>query len=559
MEYTLKSLAKLFKKDKSTIQKIITYLELPYEVKYYDKARKNTNFYSEESFFKIKNFLLEVKNTKKFFTVKTNLEKYGCKISSQNSLVKEKAKSTFKKKYGVENPMQNKEVLSKFIESNKIKYGYEFPFQDSKIQEKGRETCKELYGNCNYTRTGEYRVKCRETNLKKYKVPYVSQSFLVKEKIKKNRLNLCLKEEKEKDYLLISNLENILNREKTSIYHILKKLNIPYTIKDSGRGFLHKKYIQNLIDYCKITDQSGKSFKEKEVLDFIKIIYKGKIEENNKKIIFPYELDIYIPEKGIAIEFDGLFWHSTLSILKLYKRIPTKEENEKIKNRHLLKSIECEKKGIRLIHIFEDEWNEKKDICKSIIASSLGIYNQKYMARKCIIDFVNLQEYKNFLEKNHIQGYAYADTRLGLFYKNELIQVMGITRSVHKNGEVELNRMATKLNCQVVGGFSKLLKRAKEIYNCKIYSYLSRRLFDGKGYYSVGFSKLYINPPTYFYVKIETNNKRYPRYKFMKEKIKKMYQQGVLKYWDESKTEEENMLENEYGRIYDCGTIKFEI
>ncbi|MBR4316364.1 MAG: hypothetical protein IKP65_05310 [Alphaproteobacteria bacterium] len=72
-------------------------------------------------------------------------------------------------------------------------------------------------------------------------------------------------------------------------------------------------------------------------MDFIKSIYPYDIIENDKTMIKPYELDIYIPEKQVAIEFDGIYWHN--------------EEN-KPKNYHLMKTELCEEKGIHLIHIF---------------------------------------------------------------------------------------------------------------------------------------------------------------------------------------------------------------
>ena len=215
---------------------------------------------------------------------------------------------------------------------------------------------------------------------------------------------------------------------------------------------------------------------------------------------------------------------------------------------------ECEKKGIRLIHIFEDEWLERKEICKSIIASALGIYKKKIYARKCTIRAVPQPEYKKFLNNNHIQGYTKADLMYGLYYEDALVQAVGITRSSHKNGEIELNRMATALNTQILGGFSRLVS-----YVCKtheimtLYSYIARRLFNGKGYSSIGFKEIKVNRPTYFYTLRE---KRYPRYVFMRNKIRKKFEEGKLKYWNPDETEEINMYKNGYGRVWDCGTIK---
>lgn len=349
----------------------------------------------------------------------------------------------------------------------------------------------------------------------------------------------------------------IADRNKSTLTSILMRLNIYDTLiksKVSTHLYLTEQMMETLRKNCQTVDIRTTSFLEKEIADYIKSIYSGIIIENTHDIIKPRELDIYIPEKRVAIEFDGLLWHSTLKYQRINHRLPTKEEIAVCKNKHLDKTIECEKQGIRLIHIFEDEWLNKKDICKSIISSALGIYQKKIYARKCEIREIEQETYKNFLNSNHIQGYTKADYRYGLFYEGNLVQSMGISRSSHKQGEIELNRMATLTNTQVLGGFSRLLKHICGEYGLReICSYVSRRLFDGKGYKQVGFKTSIINKPTYFYT---IREHRYPRYMFMRHKIEKKFNEGKLVYWNSSETEEINMYKNGYGRIWDCGTIK---
>ena len=151
---------------------------------------------------------------------------------------------------------------------------------------------------------------------------------------------------------------------------------------------------------------SGTSHAEKEIADYIRTIYKGSVLQNTRKIIRTedkqLELEINIPDKKVAIEFDGLYWHSEKAHLV----------KSSISNYHLVKTQLCEEQGIRLIHIFEDEWWYKKDICKSIIASSLGIYDRKLYARQCIVKECSIEEAKTFLESNHLQGYSSSTIRL---------------------------------------------------------------------------------------------------------------------------------------------------
>ena len=62
-----------------------------------------------------------------------------------------------------------------------------------------------------------------------------------------------------------------------------------------------------------------------------------------------------------------------------------------------------------------------------------------------------------------------------------------------------------------------------------------------------------IHLQTYSYV---VNGKRVHKSHFRKDKIKKMFERGELKFYDSNKTEHEIMKENKIYRIYDCGTIK---
>ena len=114
-----------------------------------------------------------------------------------------------------------------------------------------------------------------------------------------------------------------------------------------------------------------------------------------------------------------------------------------------------------------------------------------------------------------------------------------------KKNEIELYRMCTKLNTQVLGGFSKLISHLNVD---EIHSYIDRRLFNGNGYNSCGWEIEGYSKPSYFYTR---SNYRYNRVLFQKHKLK-----NKLEFYDENKTEFENMEDNGFYRIYDCGTIK---
>lgn len=270
------------------------------------------------------------------------------------------------------------------------------------------------------------------------------------------------------------------------------------------------------------------------------------VEMCNKKLINPYELDIYLPEHNIAIEYNGLYWHSERS-------------GKKLKDYHLHKLELCEKKGIHLIQIFEDEWLNKKEIIKSRISSYLHKNMNKTYARKCIVKKINYTDKSIFLSKNHLQGDDVSKIYLGLFHDNILVSVMTFSKlrgslgSINKKDHYELSRYASIGN--VLGGASKLLSYFIQIYCPKyIISYADRRWTNSikdSFYEKIGFSKVHFTNVNYWYLK--SYHKRYHRYNFTKHRI--VNEMGG----DPNLTEVENMIRMGYDRIWDCGSIKYEM
>ena len=279
------------------------------------------------------------------------------------------------------------------------------------------------------------------------------------------------------------------------------------------------------------------SIKEKELLDFIKSLTNDTIS-NDRNIINPYELDIVVPSKKIAFEYDGLFWHS---------------EVKKDKDYHLLKTEKCIENDYRLIHIFEDEWLNKSDIWKSMIRNIFGMTINKVYARNCIIKKINTKECTTFLEKNHIQGWCPSQIKIGLYYNNELVSLMTFGKSRHFIGnsktEYELLRFCNKLNTNVVGGASKLLKYfIKEFNPSSIITYADRRWSNGNLYNKLGFKYSHNSKPNYYYIIGAT---RKNRFNFRKSVLIKKYNCPL------NISEKEFCKQQKWYRIYDCGTMVF--
>ena len=113
--------------------------------------------------------------------------------------------------------------------------------------------------------------------------------------------------------------------------------------------------------------------------------------------------------------------------------------------------------------------------CKKERISFFKSLNEELICRHCRSSLKNSNTRRcliflaTFIYKNHIQGSINRGEYFGLYYENELIQIIQIGKSRFKKEESELLRMATKLNYEVIGGFSKLLKH--QPYN-EIYSYI---------------------------------------------------------------------------------------
>ena len=282
------------------------------------------------------------------------------------------------------------------------------------------------------------------------------------------------------------------------------------------------------------------SLAEKEIEDYVKsfgIKTETKVRgilSNNK------EIDILIPELNIGIEYDGLKWHS---------------DEFKDKNYHLNKTEECKKLGIRLVHIFEDEWMNKKEIIKSIIRNIIGKTENKIYARKCIIQNVNDNEKKEFLEKNHIQGNVNSQINLGLYHYGELVSLMcigkpriNLGRKTSLEDEYELLRFCNKLNTNIVGGASKLFKYFITNYNPTLTtSYCDYRWSIGNMYKALGFTLSHHSQPNYYYI---IGNNRKNRFKYRKSEL-------IKEGFDPEKSEKEIMEERGIHRIYDCGSLVY--
>lgn len=281
---------------------------------------------------------------------------------------------------------------------------------------------------------------------------------------------------------------------------------------------------------CTPTQQVSKG--EVEILEFIKHKYNGWIETSDRTLLDGKELDIVIPDLGIAIEYNGVFWHS---------------EEKLGANYHLDKTKKANSMGFRLIHIYDYEWSTKRDIVKSRLSTILGLNNSKIYARRTEVKRIPFPA--EFLNRNHIQG-AGTPTKVnfGLFLGDELISVMTFAKPrFDLNHDYELVRFCNKLNTSVVGGASKLLKAFRSNYSGSIVSYSDLRWSTGNLYKVLGFTHIRDSQPNYRYFKYKYS---LSRYQCTKQNLKTMFPD----IWEETKSEYQIMTEAGYHKVHDCGS-----
>lgn len=277
---------------------------------------------------------------------------------------------------------------------------------------------------------------------------------------------------------------------------------------------------------------------ETEIADYVENDLNLKVIRSDRTIIKPKELDIVIPEHKLAIEYNGMYWHSTKF-----------QKNKK----HLLEKQQlCKEKGYRLIHVME---YENLEVVKKTISYLTG-HAKKVFARKCEVKRVGNVD--SFLDENHVQGGVNLKSHnFGLFYEGEMVAVMCFSsassiRGTKKEDRVwELRRFSSSM--QVVGGASKLFKAFLRSHDVKkVVSYSDNRWFDGGMYEKLGFSMVSELPPDYKYVK---GDNIYTKGRFTHANMRKM------KYFDYNpeETELENTERNGFYRVPDCGKRKWEV
>jgi hypothetical protein len=456
----------------------------------------------------------------------------SAKCAQTEDSVKYKRKVTTNKKYGVDNISQLDSIKEKTINTNINKYGTKSTFQNEEVRNKWKETIKIKYGVDHYFKTDEFKIKTKNTNIEKYGTEHYVQSEHYLNKL----INIGFS-----DKLRLLNFEKMKFKFEKLGYSLINYKDRILTMKSSKCGHVFDIFydtffsrLDSEFEVCMVCEpkNTGQSKSEKKIIDWINGLG---LEYREKDRSFGVEIDIFLPEINIGIEFNGLYWHS-----ELYKD----------KYSHLKKTLICNQNGVELIHIWEDDWIYKKDIIESILLYRFKLIQNKIFARNCDIRVVNPKDKDDFLNFNHIQGKCKSFINIGLYYNNELVSIMCFNhQNSNINKDIELVRFCNKKYTIVTGSASKLFNffiNTNTNIN-KIISFADLSNFQGNIYNLLNFKKGYITKPNYWWV---VDRKRYHRFRFSKKKLVKQGHDPLM-------TEVEIMHSLGNYRIYGCGQEKW--
>lgn len=490
-------------------------------------------------------------------------KKYG---DNYRKIFYEHSQETWHKKYGVSHITQSDEFKKLSQASCKERYGTDFYTQSLDFRQKAINTWTHNYGEGmdNPLKSHQIRARIQQTCLAKYGTKTPGENSVIKEKIRNtniiNHANKISNESRRKEYLLFKlnpgkYLEDALQQNNNIGLSQLAYL-VGYSDPTILYEVVHQYGLENLVD-------SHLSVMEQEVLAFIQTIDSNiKIQQHDRSIIAPYELDFYLPEFNLAIECNPTATHNSTYVLA--NMLGDVEAPALDTYYHQRKSILCRDKGIFLFHIFGYEWHYNRDIIQSMIRNLLHADNYKYYARNLTLRECSYQESKEFLDANHRQGACQASIRLGLYSNNMLVSLMTfgplrptMGKSKYNEDVCELSRFCNLKNTSVVGGASKLFKHFLTRYNTKtVVSFSDVAHTYGNLYSILGFRSVgSISEPGYLWVN-QCTDLYFNRVACQKKNLRKLFNDPSIDVVN--KTEDQIMSEHGFVKVYDSGLIRWE-
>ena len=531
---------------------------------------------------------------------KTNKEKYGVENPAQAKEIQDKIKQTVKNKYGVDNVFQSEEIKEKSRQTNLENLGVEYAMQSKEVQEKSKQTVKDKYGVDNVSQSEDIKLKKIETTKAHYDVENPFQSEEIKEKIKQTNLqNLGAEyamQSKEVQTKAIETNQKVRgvnypqqdqtvkakSRETYILNHkinkaaitdevnkVLAELNLNVSLQEIyANGIYFIKFIEcmhklrnkalTLKEIAFIFNYSNMTIKRKandlHILDHFTIKHselETQFEELLKTNNIPYTIHNHIlkQDNGNFLEIDFIV-KDTIGVE--INDIDSHNTMAKSSDYHINKSIMAKSKNIHLIHIWEWELRDEKlwDRLSKWFINLCDDNKTRIFARSCNIKLIPIEEERPFIESYHLQGYRKSEVCYGLYYNDELIQIMSFCKSrYNQNYEWELLRLCTKYGYTVIGGSARLLKNFIKSNNPKsIISYCDLSKFTGDVYENLGFNLIKRNQPSATWYNQE-NEELFLHSSLVKKGADKLLGTNFGK----GTNNEVIAIQSGYKKIYNCG------
>lgn len=296
------------------------------------------------------------------------------------------------------------------------------------------------------------------------------------------------------------------------------------------------KYLPDTYRFGCRSCSSGTSKPEAEVREYIQgLIPTEEVIPNDRSIVSPKEIDIYIPSRSLAVEFNGVFTHSDY-----YK------SREGVDAR---KAKSIRERGVKFHAVWEDDWRDRQEIVKSQLRRKLGIQDGKVFARKRIIREVGTDEARLFLDRYHIQGFPGSSRYVALVDTENIVDSLAAF-TFYRSGEVVLDRYASRIT--VLGGLPKIVSYLEKTY---VYDHLvtfaDLQESDGDLYRTTGWDLDQELPPDYKYLvggRYREDKRKY--------RVENFRNNPTLKY-EEGATEAQLAAMNKLTRVYDYGKLRF--
>ena len=434
-------------------------------------------------------------------TADTCMTKWGTSCYLTSEECKNKNKQWSIDHYGVDHPFRSTEFREKCAETMLDRYGVKYTAQSDELRRKMQNTCKQRYGSEHYHSSEAGKLHMQQVSLLSHGNSPEVVSLLTSEKLLGDFIMSMSPEER-----FVANIARKIGCDPTTLrFYIHKYHNLSDIVYEHEGGYCH-------------------SYLEDDIYEFVNSL--APAQRQYKRLIYPQEVDIYVPSCNFAIEVNGIYWHS--------------DKFGRDSNYHRDKSIKVEATGNRLYHIFEYEWKNTRTqkILKSQIKNALGLTSSKIYARKCNIRSLSAVDCREFLDDNHIQGFRSSSVYLGLFLANTLVAVLTLGKPYFSNSyEWEIYRYCSLTDTLVIGGFGKLFKHfIRQYAPSTVLTYSDNAKGTGEVYRMNGFKLIGTTSPNYVWAK--------------EYEVRSRYQCQMP-------NEREHMEALGFLRVYDCGSKKW--